>query len=216
MTDLTYVKGLIIKSEPFGEYDRRIVILTVDRGKISAFAQGARRTNNKLAAGTNLFCFGEFGLYSNRNSYSLKETKIDNYFSYFRDDFVAAYYGMYLVEIADYYCRENLADKEMLTLLYQALKALTSEKFDNNLVKAVFEIKAVMIEGEFAGPSDKKTYSNDVLYTLDYIRKTPSLKVFSFAVSSEVLGELIQVGKEAIKRHIDSNLKSAQILETLI
>lgn len=216
MTDLTYVKGLIIKSEPFGEYDRRIVVLTVDRGKISAFAQGARRTNNKLAAGTNLFCFGEFGLYSNRNSYSLKETKIINYFSYFRDDYVAAYYGMYMGEIADYYCRENLADKEMLTLLYQSLQALTSDKFDNNLVKAVFEIKAVMIEGEFSGISDKRTYSNDTLYTLDYIRKTPSQKLFSFAVSDEVLEELRLIGKEAIKRHIDSNLKSAQILETLI
>lgn len=216
MTDLTYVKGIIIKTEPFGEYDRRIVMLTEDRGKISAFAQGARRSNNKLVAGTNLFCTGEFGLFSSRNSYSIKETKISNYFSSFREDCVSAFYGMYFAEIADYYCHENLADKEMLILLYQSLKALESDKFDNRLVKAIFEIKAVTIEGEFDGPDSNKKYNNDTLYAIDFIKRTPSAKLFSFGVSEEVLGELIQVAKDAIRYHVDASLKSAQILETLV
>ena len=81
MTYLTVLKGLIIKVEPIGEFDRRIVMLTDDRGKISAFAKGARRSNSKLVAGTNLFCFGEFALFNGRNSYSINEAKISNYFS---------------------------------------------------------------------------------------------------------------------------------------
>lgn len=216
MADLTYIKGIIIKVEPFGEYDRRIVLLTENKGKISAFAQGARRTNNKLVSGTNLFCSGEFGLFVNRNSYSIKETKISNYFASFRDDFVGAYYAMYFAEIADYYCHENLADKEMLILLYQALKALESDKFDNRLVRAIFEIKAVSIEGEFDGVSANKKYNSDTLYALDYIQRTQSAKVFSFGVSEEVLLELISIAKDAIRYHVDASLKSAQILETLI
>lgn len=46
-------KGIIIKAEPIGEYDRRVVILTENRGKISAFARGARRPNSKFVASTN-------------------------------------------------------------------------------------------------------------------------------------------------------------------
>lgn len=215
MTDLTVLKGLIIKVEPIGEFDRRIVMLTDDRGKISAFAKGARRSNSKLVAGTNLFCFGEFALFNGRNSYSINEAKISNYFSFLRDDFVSAYYGMYFAEIADYYCRENLNDKEMLTLMYQTLRALESDRFDNKLVKACFEIKAVALQGEFLGVRENKNYKGDTLAALDYILKTPAVKLYSFEVKPDILDELADIGKETIKHCVDISLKSAEVLETL-
>ncbi|MBR3635177.1 MAG: DNA repair protein RecO [Lachnospiraceae bacterium] len=215
MTDLTVLKGLIIKVEPFGEYDRRIVMLTDDRGKISAFAKGARRTNSKLVAGTNLFCFGEFALYSGRNAYSINDVKVINYFSFLRDDFESAYYGMYFAEIADYYCHENLNDKDMLTLLYQSLRALESKRFDNRLVKAVYEIKAVSLQGEFGGVRDNAKYSPDTLYALDYIIKTSPVKLFSFEVKDEILNQLVSIGKDTVRYNIDIPLKSAEILDTI-
>lgn len=216
MTDLTLLKGLIIKVEPIGEYDRRIVMLTDDRGKISAFARGARRTNSKLMAGTNLFCFGDFALFGGRNSYSVNEAKISNFFSFMRDDFVSAYYGMYFAEIADYYCRENLGDKEMLTLMYQTLRALESDKFDNRLVRACFEIKAVALQGEFPGIKNNAKYLNDTLSALDYILKTPSAKLYSFNVKDNVLEELVAIGNDTVRFSVDVPLKSAELLDSLV
>lgn len=215
MTDLTIVKGLIIKVEPIGEYDRRIVMLTDDRGKISAFAKGARKAGSKLVAATNLFCFGEFALYSGRNSYSINEAKITNYFAFLREDFKSAYYGMYFAEIADYYCHENLSDKDMLTLIYQSLRALESENFDNRLVRACFEIKAVSLQGEFAGVRDNARYLEDTLFTLDHILKTPPAKLYNFGVKEEILSELEQIAKDTVRYSIDIPLKSAEILDTL-
>ena len=215
MTELTVVKGIIIKVEPIGEYDRRIVMITDDRGNISAFAKGARRTGSKFVAATNLFCFGEFALFNGRNSYTINEARISNYFSFLRDDFKSAYYGMYFAEIADYYCHENLNDKDMLTLMYQSLRALESDRFDNRLVRACYEIKAVSLQGEFRGVRDNATYEADTLYALDYILKTEPIKLYRFSVKENILEELVAIGKDTVRYSIDIPLKSAEILDTL-
>ena len=55
MQEFICVTGMILKQTPIGEYDRRICLLTKEKGKISAFARGARRPGNRLAAATNPF-----------------------------------------------------------------------------------------------------------------------------------------------------------------
>ena len=209
------VTGIIIKSEPIGEYDRRVVILTKERGKISAFARSSRKPGNRLMAPTNPFSFGQFKLYAGKNSYTMAEADISNYFETLRDDFVGAYYGMYFLEICDYYTRENNDEVGMLKLIYQSLRALTSQAFSHKLVRSIFELKAIMINGEFPGAIVEAGLQESTVYTVDYIMKTPVEKLYSFTVSDEVLQELRGYCRRLCAKTMERNFKSLEILENL-
>ena len=55
MRDEVVLHGIVLAMSLVGEYDRRLVILTKERGRITAFARGVRKSNNQLVSKTQLF-----------------------------------------------------------------------------------------------------------------------------------------------------------------
>ncbi len=170
--------GMILKSTASADYDRRVVILTRDYGKISAFARGARRQTNHLSAATDLFIFADFKLYPGKSAYTLTDAAVRNYFEELRTDFEASLYGMYFLEAAEYNTRENNDERDILKLLYQSCRALIHPAYDNRLVKAIFELKMIMLSGCFHRDDHNSGYSKTALYTLDFLGATAPEKLF--------------------------------------
>ena len=130
----------------------------------------------------------------------------------------------------------------MLKLLYQSLRALESKSFNNELVRVIFELKAMAVNGE--GPSvfscmhchskdDLHKFSvqrggifcdecgrqipgmyilDDTRYTLQYIIATDIKKLFSFTVSEEVLAELKRIMKEYLQVYVHHTFNSASFI----
>jgi len=141
------VTGIILSTSPIKEYDRRVVILTKEKGKITAFANGARRPNSPLVGAVNPFSFGEFILYEGSSSYTMKSAKITHFFEELRSDFQGIHYGFYFFEIVDYFAKEENDEKETLKLLYLTLKALINPNISNELIRRIFELKMLAING---------------------------------------------------------------------
>ena len=213
-TDLT---GMVVLSQPSGEYDRRVVLLTKERGKITCFARGARRQTSALIAATSPFCFGTFTVYEGKSAYTLVRAEISEYFTPLREDLEATYYGLYMLEFASYYGRENLDASEMLNLLYVSLRALEKEHIPNKLVRYIYEIKLMVINGEF--PQDvaiDPQFSESARYTMQFIIASPLKSLYTFTVSDAVLHEIARLQDRIRSRTLDRRLNTLEVLEGIL
>lgn len=215
MQEFICVTGMILKQMPIGEYDRLIFLLTKERGKISAFARGARKPGSRMAAGTNPFSFGRFKLFEGKSSYTVSEAEISNYFEELRSDFEGAYYGMYFAEVADYCTRENNDERQMLKLLYQSVRALCAPALPRPLVRCVFELKTIAVNGEFPGIPENRALEASTVYTLQYIAASNIEKLYTFTVTDSVLRQLQGISAEYCSHFFDREFKTLEILKTL-
>ncbi|MCM1282075.1 MAG: DNA repair protein RecO [Roseburia sp.] len=235
------VMGMVLSAMPVGDYDKRITVLTYERGKITAFARGARRPGSQLMAATEPFSFGEFELFEGKSSYNVKRADIKNYFRELVADLEAMSLGFYFMEFAEYYCQENNDEREFLKLLYQSMRALESPKFPRALVRAVFELRAMAINGE--GPdlfscmccggrealclfsvkrggmlckkcgqgAPGREILDSTRYAMQFIISTPVERLYTFSLSEEVQGELTKVLKEYMDFYVHHEFKSLGI-----
>ncbi len=215
MDQFTVLKGIVIKHSPVNENDYVVTILTMERGKITAFARGARKPTAHLAGTVEPFCTGTFKLKEGRSSYNIIEADIANYFESFRKDLEGACYGSFFLELADYYTRENADASQDIDLLYRSLRALESDKIPNRLVRCVYEIRMLAINGEYPGVPEKKegeSYGTSTVHTMQYIVQTPLKEVYSFKVKDNVIQDLSEITESFRKRFLDREMKSLSML----
>ena len=215
MREQISVTGMVLMAAPVGEYDRRLVILTCGRGKITAFARGVRRPGNQLMAAAAPFVFGKFLLYEGRDAYTLAGAEVENYFREIAGDMEAACYGSYFLEMADYYGRENIDATETLRLLYQSLRALLKPSVPNRLVKPVYELKLMEINGEYLElPLGR--LNDSTLYAWQYVLAAPVESLYTFTLTDQVLGEFVRCVEQNKERFIDKTFHSLDILNAVM
>ena len=214
----TKVRGMVISSMPIGEYDRRLEILTDSMGRISAFARGARKPSSPLVSISRVFAFGEFELYEGRSSYSVNSAKISNYFEELTKDVEKTYYGFYFLELASYFTREGLDATETLKLIYQSLRALNVESLSLPLVRAIYEIKTLEINGlcpEIELIRERYELGQSALYAIDFVKRTPIEKLYTFKLTPEVEQEFAKVAQLLLGRFTDKKFHSLEMLESI-
>ena len=148
MGELIEVTGMVLTASPIKEYDKRIELLTKEKGRISAFVQGARRPNSTLSACAIPFTFGTYYLYQGRSSYNVQSAQIKTYFDKIADDFDGLCYVSYFAEMAQYFTRENVEAPQELLLLYMTCKAITKGLIPMPLIRSIYEMRLMQIEGE--------------------------------------------------------------------
>ena len=152
--DQIILTGMVWEASPSGDYDRRLVILSKERGKIVAFARGARRQGSTLLACTQPFTLARFRMVEGRSAYNVTGFEGVKFFPELTQDVELTCYGCYMCEFAEYMTEENNDESRVLTLLYQSLRALTNPKIGPKLARVVFAMKMLYLNGE--GPQTEQ------------------------------------------------------------
>lgn len=214
MEDLVAVNGVVLQVMPIGESEKRVELLTRERGRISAFARGMKKPNNPLKAIASPFVCGKFFLREHGNSATLESGEIIDYFTSLAFDPESFCYASYFTEWARYYSRENLPGSDMLNLLYLSFRALEKGALDKVLIRYVFELRIMMIEGEYT-QQPPMVVGDSARYAWQYVLTAPIGKVFSFNLTEPALTEFGQAVTRLRMRVVDRAFKSLDILESM-
>ena len=215
MKDFFTCTGMVLRSRPAGENDRLITLLAGTEGKLNVFVRGARKPSSRFAASSESFAFGEFKLSHGSSAYYLNDADISNYFEEFRTDIELAAYASYFAEIADYYCVEGDDATAMLGLLYASLLALHNPIFSHRLVRCIFVLRAIVLNGEFPGLPQGRVFNDAVIAAIDRIENADLRHLYTFKLTEPAEDELFRLTTEYEKRFMDRRFKSLEVLAAL-
>jgi DNA repair protein RecO (recombination protein O) len=216
------VTGMVIKSMPVGERDRRVTLMTMEQGKLSFFARGAGKPGSPFMGVTRPFSYGKFSLFQGRDSYSLEGAEIVNYFEKLSADLVTTCYATYFLELADYYAREFAPEPGILKLLYLSFLALQKPAIPQLLTRRIFELRMMVTDGSYdalpplyRGGREPGATGADGTDTWNYICTSPLEKLFSFSVTEEILSDLGKNVDASLRKYTDRKFHSLEILEMM-
>ena len=141
------VRGIVLSASLYGEYDKRLVVLSDELGKITVFANGARREKSPLKAVAQSFTMARFRLRCGRNAYTLISAEIEESFRELALDMEKMCYAAYFCELMEYFAQTGVAAGPELNLLYISFLALIDDRYDNRQIKMAFCLKLLDIEG---------------------------------------------------------------------
>lgn len=147
MAEKFVLRGIVLRVTPTKESDFILTVLTDSLGRIPVIARGARRKRSRVAAACELLAFSELTLYERGGWYYLDEAATLSLFDGVRQDVELLSLASYFAELCESVTAEEEPTPEILSLLLNALYALSELDKPQPLVKAAFELKLLALSG---------------------------------------------------------------------
>ena len=141
------VRGLVLRETEYGEHDKLLTVLTGERGRITVIGKGVKSLKSPSHAVSQLFAYAEFTLHEKNDRFWIVESSlIENFFS-LRQELTRYALALYLSELAETVSVENEPSDALLSLLLNALYALSRGEKSPLLIKAALETRILSDAG---------------------------------------------------------------------
>ncbi len=139
--------GVVLRAVDYKESDRILTVLTAQSGLMTVKSRGCRRKNSPLTAASEPFSYSQMTLYSHQDRFTLREASGLQQFWGLREDVVKLALASYFADVAQTVAVEGEPNQELLSLLLNCLYALDKLHKPLELVKAAFELRAMVAAG---------------------------------------------------------------------
>ncbi len=134
-------QGIVLRSFPFGEADKVVVLLSPNNGKLRTVAKGIRKTKSRFGGRLEPFSHVDLVLYEGRNLDTITQVSMIEPFHDLRSDLDRVVAAGTMVEVADAVAQENESSVRLFLLLQRGLRALAAGPGHSDLLTA-FLLKA--------------------------------------------------------------------------
>ncbi len=145
--DKCVVRGLVLRAVETKESDLILTVLTEELGRISVSAKGARSRRSRIAAACQTLVWSEFTLTKKGGWYYVNEASTLSLFDGVRGDFEKLSLCAWFAQLTEALTEEGEESGEALSLLLNALYALSELDKPRELVAAAFPWRLMAISG---------------------------------------------------------------------
>jgi len=131
--------AVVLRRADYRENDRMLTLFSPTLGRIDALSRGCRRQKSPLMAASEVFCAGEYVLYTAGERMTVVSCTVQDTFYPIRSDFERLAHGMYALELCAAAVQPDEENERLFLLLLRALAHLAySEDIAPKRVTAVF------------------------------------------------------------------------------
>lgn len=124
-----------------------ITVITADKGRVRAFATGARNIKSSKVSATALFCYSDITLYCGRDTYRINDASPIEVFFPLRGDIFKMSLAEYFCELANLLAPAEEPAEDFLSLLLNAFHLLCRGDRDRRIIKAAVELRMMCLSG---------------------------------------------------------------------
>ena len=248
-------RGLVLRTTEYKETDRILTILTDHDGLLSVKARGVRSNRSKLKGACQLLTYAEFTISDARGFTAITEARgftaiteatAIEMFPELRNDLLLLSLASYFAQLAEVLSQEDASSPALLSLILNALYALSKLKKPPRLVKAATELRLAAIAGympELSGccvcgredpdrfsiadgtlecascrASDgvRMPLSAASLAAMRYIVSCPDKKLFSFALTGAAEKELCDAAESYLLTQLERSFYTLDFYKSLL
>ena len=243
--DYLTTRGLVLRTTEYKETDRILTVLTAEDGLLTLKARGVRSNRSKLKGACQLLTYAEFTVNEARGFRFISEATAIEMFAGLRNDIVLLALSSYFAQLAEVLSQEDAASPALLSLILNALYALSKLQKPPRLVKAATELRLAAIAGyqpelsgccvcgspepdrfciaegtlECAacrsGDGVRMPLSPASLAAMRYILSCPEKKLFSFSISGAAEKELCDAAESYLLTQLERSFYTLDFYKSL-
>ncbi len=232
-------QAIVLRSYPFGDADRVVVLISPNNGKIRTVAKGVRKTKSRFGGRLEPFTHVDLVLYEGRNLDTITQVAIIEPFRRLREQLDSVVAAGVMVEAVDAVAQEDESSMRLFLLLQRGLKALDAGLVSGDMVTS-FLLKLADVVGVAPSLSSCAACGrSDQLYRFsfsaggvmcstcqmdggvrlragltDYLHRLADAELMSLPPTDEAIaGEAMGIARRFLEYHLDRKLSSLAVIE---